>query len=264
MACSLSYLPAIASTCTTPISARNGASGPWKLGCTCSSINVVTLFPVGKRLQSNVGWSSSSHQRLTNALVVRAESGKENVAGAIDVKVTKSKNVADEKHRTEVSPFGLVDALLPKRTMRQMLDTMEGQALSVRTPWDIIENENELKMRFDMPGLSKDDVKVSVVEDRVLVIEEREERQKDLWSFYSSYHTRLVLPENYETNEIGAELNNGVLKITIPKTKVMSKINDLPENREMDKILAEFKNGVLNIIIPIGKVVSKVKDLSVN
>lgn len=32
----------------------------------------------------------------------------------------------------------------------------------IRAPWDI-------KMRFDMPGLSKDDVKVSV-EDNVLII----------------------------------------------------------------------------------------------
>jgi HSP20 family protein len=179
------------------------------------------------------------------------------------VENTTSKSDAEQKLTTVISPFGFADLFLPLETMQQMLDMMERDVLSVRTPWCVMENENELKMRFDMPGLSKDDVKVSVVDHRVLVIEEREERQKDSWSFYSSYHTRLVLPENCGTNKIEAELNNGVLNITIPKAKVKSRIQDLPENREMDKILAEFKNGVLNITIPMSKIASDVESLSV-
>uniref|UniRef100_A0A0D6RAN9 SHSP domain-containing protein n=1 Tax=Araucaria cunninghamii TaxID=56994 RepID=A0A0D6RAN9_ARACU len=107
----------------------------------------------------------------------------------------------------------------------------EGPA-GVRTAWDVMESDTEIKMRFDMPGLNKEDVKVSI-EDDVLVIkgESKKEEQgnKDSWSArsYSNYSTRLVLPDNCETDKIKAELKNGVLNITIPKVKGESKAIDI-------------------------------------
>lgn len=396
MACSLSNMPAIASTRAIPISAINGITARWKLGFnTSTTINAVTFFPVAKRLQSNVRLTSA-YQWRTNGFVVRSQTGPENMAklqdntiikteadqknrpvkfqentaskteadqklgavaditskteadqklGAVAditskteadqstasktradqkrevvadsaskigadqkpvpvrditsktksdqnttskmegnlnllvmgdttsnsevdekpmaVENTASKNYTDQKPTTVISPFGIADLNLPMRTMKQMIDMLEQDALSVRTPWCIMENENELKMRFDLPGLSKDDVKVCVVDHRFLVIEEQENKEKDLWSFYSTYNTRLMLPENYETNKIKTELKNGVLNITIPRVKVESKVKDLSQNRETGKIGAEFKKGVLNITIPMSKVESKVKDLSI-
>ncbi|CAI9086975.1 OLC1v1020920C1 [Oldenlandia corymbosa var. corymbosa] len=147
----------------------------------------------------------------------------------------------------DISPFGLLDPLSPMRTMRQMMDAMDrffedtwpatyqNSGVEVRSPWDMHEDEREIKMRFDMPGLSKEDVKVSV-EDDVLVIKGQKKKNDDAenkedggWSSrsYSSYDTRLQLPENCETDKITAELRDGVLYISVPKKQVERKVVDV-------------------------------------
>ncbi|KAE8661976.1 Small heat shock protein [Hibiscus syriacus] len=183
--------------------------------------------------------------------VVRAQAaGDHNKDTYVDVHVNKDnkgQGTAVEKRpkrlAMDISPFGLLDPMSPMRSMRQMLDTMDRlfedsmaypttgrREGGVRSPWDIKEDEHEIKMRFDMPGLEKDDVKVSV-EDDVLVIkgEQKKEESHDDWrnSNYSSYDTRLQLPDNCDKDKIKAELKNGVLFISIPKTKVERKVIDV-------------------------------------
>lgn len=185
--------------------------------------------------------------------IVRAQAG-DNKDTSVDVHVNKDKgnnqgtNLETRPRRMaiDVSPFGLLDPLSPMRTMRQMLDTMDkifedtmafpgrSSGGEIRAPWDIKEDEHEIKMRFDMPGLSKEDVKVSV-EDDVLVIkghhkkEESQGGENDGWSSrsYNSYNTRLQLPDNCEKDKVKAELKNGVLYISIPKTRVERKVIDV-------------------------------------
>ncbi|KAI4338035.1 hypothetical protein L6164_016389 [Bauhinia variegata] len=197
--------------------------------------------------------SSRKATPLPRLRSVRAEAaGQDNKDTTVDVQhVGKSNQSPSAVERRpgslawDISPFGLLDPWSPMRSMRQMLDTMDRifeDAMTfpgrnkgigeVRTPWDIKDEEHQIRMRFDMPGLSKEDVKVSV-EDDMLVIKAAAKNEQQggddsrSGGSYSSYDTRLRLPDSCEKDKVKAQLTNGVLYITVPKTKVERKVIDV-------------------------------------
>lgn len=114
-----------------------------------------------------------------------------------------------------------------------------------RTPWEIKEGEHDYKMRFDMPGMTKEDVKVWV-EEKMLVIKAEKVRKKKSgegedqdssvgeeeegeWSAksYGRYSSRIALPEKVQFEKITAEVKDGVLYITIPKDDSTGKVLDI-------------------------------------
>lgn len=153
---------------------------------------------------------------------------------------------------------GLWDRFPTARTVQQMMDTMdrmmedpfaysggwpwplpsEGAGYGRgRTPWEIKEGETEYKMRFDMPGMTKEDVKVWV-EDKMLVVKaekvlEKKEGQgngeEEEWSAkgYGRYSCRIALPENIQFEKIKAEVKDGVLYVAIAKPSSPGKTMDI-------------------------------------
>lgn len=88
-------------------------------------------------------------------------------------------------------------------------------------------------MRFDMPGMTKQDVKVWV-EEKMLVVKaekvvDKNSGKEEEWSpkSYGKYNTRIALPENVDFEKIKAEVKDGVLYITTPKAASNPKIFDI-------------------------------------
>src|SRR5690606_10460486 len=86
---------------------------------------------------------------------------------------------------------------------------------------------NQLRICVDLPGLTKDDVKVEV-EDGALIVqgERREERSEggEAQGFrrserrYGSFHRTIPLPDYVDTGNAQAQMKDGVLEVTFPTT----------------------------------------------
>ncbi|CAO2187891.1 unnamed protein product [Urochloa humidicola] len=108
-----------------------------------------------------------------------------------------------------------------------------------RTPWEVKERAGEYAVRFDMPGMTREDVRVSV-QDRTLVVaaekaaakdaagtrEEDDDGEGEPWpaASFGRYRTRFELPENVDVERIAAEVKDGVLYLTIPKLSQGGKV----------------------------------------
>ncbi len=93
---------------------------------------------------------------------------------------------------------------------------------------DVAESERAYTVKLEMPGVSKDDVKVQIEGRQVSVqaqTERNEEKKEGERVVYrerslSSYARSFTLPLEVDQAEAGAKLENGVLTLTLPKRNV--------------------------------------------
>ncbi|KAK0570533.1 hypothetical protein LWI29_002851 [Acer saccharum] len=98
----------------------------------------------------------------------------------------------------------------------------------VNTRVDWKETPEAHVFKADLPGLKKEEVKVEVEDDRVLLISgERnveKEDKNDTWHRMErnsrKFSRRFRLPENVKMDQIKALMENGVLTVTVPKQEV--------------------------------------------
>jgi HSP20 family protein len=88
---------------------------------------------------------------------------------------------------------------------------------------EVLQRDNELVVRADLPGLSKDDIKVDVTEDSIVIQGERkrehEEEREGVYRSersYGSFYRVIPIPEGGITDQAKASFTDGVLEITMP------------------------------------------------
>ena len=91
---------------------------------------------------------------------------------------------------------------------------------------EVFERNGELVVRADLPGLTKDEVKVEVGDGGITIEgERREQKEEKRDGFYHSerhygkFYRRLPLPEGINMQEANATFRDGVLEITMEAPK---------------------------------------------
>jgi len=100
---------------------------------------------------------------------------------------------------------------------------------------NIMETKDNYKLELCIPGLTKEDVKLSIDAEGNLVVEmvkenksekkENKEEMRYLRHEFSVEHFRqtVMLPEDIHKDQISAKVENGILDIIIPKVTVEEK-----------------------------------------
>ncbi len=118
------------------------------------------------------------------------------------------------------------------RIFGDLFASHEDETDTEETSWmptvDISETENGYEIRAELPGVSQNDVNVSVT-DNVLTVkgEKRQEAETEGKDYhrverrYGSFQRSFTLPRHIETDAIKAGFKDGVLTLSIPKPEVV-------------------------------------------
>jgi HSP20 family protein len=136
-------------------------------------------------------------------------------------------------------PFGDMQRLT-ERMLRDYSGSLEGRAFSPAV--DIYEDSDAIYMKAELPGIKPDDVSIDV-ENHVLTLrgerklerEDKREGYRRIESSYGAFTRSFALPEGAETEKVEAEIEDGVLKLRIPKQAEAATKNIPIKKRETGK-----------------------------
>jgi HSP20 family protein len=116
-------------------------------------------------------------------------------------------------------PFSL---LSPTFWPSMRMEGMEELSLSV----DIFEEGDDIVVKAEVPGISKDNLEVSVTDNTITISGEKKKEEKiekknyfRMERTYGSFTRSIPIPSEIEKDKIKARFKDGVLEIRAPKTE---------------------------------------------
>ncbi len=93
---------------------------------------------------------------------------------------------------------------------------------------DIVENNGNIEVKVELPGMNKDDIKITIKNNMLRLSGERkqEEETKEktfhrIERYFGKFCRTIQLPADIDADKIKAQYKDGVLNITLPKPKSM-------------------------------------------
>lgn len=147
--------------------------------------------------------------------------------------VSKPKN--SPKKSTGITPFWTSSWMDIDKSIENLRKDMErafSSFPSISTPkmsetsCDIIDEGNQFRVKMDVPGIKKNEIKLNVTDNSLEVSaehkEESEEKKKNYLRkerSHVSYYRTVPMSEGVVSGKVKAKLTDGVLDITLPKSK---------------------------------------------
>jgi HSP20 family protein len=91
---------------------------------------------------------------------------------------------------------------------------------------EVAESDGEVTVKLEVPGVAKDQLQLSVSDDTLTVRgetrKESEEKKKNFYRQeirYGAFQRTVPLPVEVDASKATAQMKNGVLKVTLPKSR---------------------------------------------
>lgn len=107
-----------------------------------------------------------------------------------------------------------------ERLFESALGDLADPASATRFPVDLFEDKDNTYVRAELPGISRSDINVEMVEDYLTISGTRKtpgekENGQNEQSF--SFSRSVTIPEHVQADKVSASYENGVLTVTLPK-----------------------------------------------
>jgi HSP20 family protein len=132
--------------------------------------------------------------------------------------------------REEVDPFALL-----RRRMDDMFEgflhgfdlrPFEARSGVFSPSVDVVENEKDIRISAELPGMEEKDIEVSLGKDSLTIRGEKKEEKEDkgkgyyrMERSYGSFSRVIALPSEIDQDKVKATFKKGVLTVTLPKTE---------------------------------------------
>jgi len=133
------------------------------------------------------------------------------------------------------NPFGLMKRLTEEmdRAFSNFVPAPEAELWAPAL--EVKHKEGNFIVTVEIPGIPKEDVKVEVIEESLviegekkLVKEKKEEGFFHTERTYGKFYRSIPLPKGAKADQIKAELNHGVLEVSIPVPEMKPAMRNIP------------------------------------
>jgi len=93
-------------------------------------------------------------------------------------------------------------------------------------PLDVFQDKGHVFVKAELPGMKKEDIRISLHENTLTISGERKQEQEvkegDGYRserFFGRFHRSVTLPLAVQTSDVKAQYKDGILAITLPKAE---------------------------------------------